>query len=352
VSESTVFSYTRKGYAPEQVDAEYASLSEELDNLKRSNQDSVVTLARLKRELAEARAQLRQTGGEVSFKSLGTDLAKTLKIAQDRAVDLVQAAEQDTAKLLSSTKAEAKEIVDAAKKHADQIVKETKRETERALLQTQKRSESLILEAEEALQLAKSRADVSRGQILVIEKETRARLAKINQDTERERAASERAIANLNREIEEEIVKLDAELEIARKNSAEAMTIADEETNVYVQEKAREGVAVTEEAERKYTEIVIASEAQSTRLLVEADNILRDARKLAEILRASILTRVRVVKGKVAEHARELTSATTLELAETARRQQAFADLNSDLNLISEAATSLPSGSSTLNRRS
>ena len=343
MSETAVFSYTRKGFAPAQVDAEYAAVSDELERIKQSNQDASSNVSQLKREITDARARLRQAGGEISFTSLGADLAETLKVAQDRAVDLVRNAEKDTTALLAETDLECKEIVEAARKQAEAMFAEAERDAQQLLLQTQKHAEASLLEAEEQLQIAKSKAEVSGSQVVAVEKDTQSRLAKIANDTELDRINSERALENLKAEIEEEIAQLVSELEAANAASAEAMRIADEATNAYLRDKASESALVAEEAERKYSEIVMAAEAQSSRLLVEGDNIVRDAKKLIDFLKTAVQTRIRVIKGKVAESARDLNAAALREVTELSRRNQELSSFNSDLQMISDAANT-PNG--------
>ncbi len=338
MSDTAIFSYTRKGFAPEQVDAEYAAFSRELEILKHENQEAVAVVAQLKREITDAKSRLRQSGGQVNFSNLGSDLAETLKIAQNRAVDLVRSAEQETTTLLAATEAEAKDIVEAARKQAEAMVLEAERDASQLLLQTQKHAEATLLEAEEALQLAKSRAEATGAQVSALEKETQVRLSKIANDTELDRINSEQALEVLKAEIESEIDQLAAELESARAASAEAMSIADAATNEYLSQKAAESALVAEEAERKYSEIVMTSEAQSSRLLVEGDNLVRDAKKLIDHLKSSIDTRVRIVKGKVAESARDLNAAALRELTELSRRNDELGAFNNDLQMISEAA--------------
>jgi cell division septum initiation protein DivIVA len=339
VSETAVFSYTRKGFAPDQVDAEYAAVSEELERVKQSNHDASASVAQLKREITDARAKMRKAGNQISFTNLGADLAETLKVAQDRAVDLVRNAEQDTTGLLAATEIECKEVIESARKLAESMVAEAQREAQQLLVQTQKHSEASLLEAEDLLQIAKSKAEVSGTQIVAVEKETQSRLGKIANDTELDRINSERALENLKQEVEIEITQLVNELESSRTASAEAMKIADEATNSYIRDKAAESVLVAEEAERKYADIVMAAEAQSSRLLVEGDNIMRDAKKLSEHLKTSVQTRIRVIKGKVAESARDLNAAALREVTELSRRNQELNAFNADLQMISEAAT-------------
>jgi hypothetical protein len=127
------------------------------------------------------------------------------------------------------------------------------------------------------------------------------------------------------------------------------MSIAAAATNDYLSQKAAESALVAEEAERKYSEIVMASEAQSSRLLVEGDNLVRDAKKLIDYLRSAIDTRVRIVKGKVAESARDLNAAALRELTELSRRNDELGAFNNDLQMISEAANA--PASNNLSRR-
>lgn len=340
MSETAVFSYTRKGFAPDQVDAEYAAVSDELERIKQSNQDASATVAQLKREITDARAKMRKAGNQISFTNLGADLAETLKVAQDRAVDLVRNAEQDTTALLAETEIECNEIIGSARKLAESMVSEAERDAQQLLTQTQKHSEASLLEAEDQLEVAKSKAEVSGSQVVAVEKETQSRLSKIANDTELDRINSERALENLKQEIELEITQLVSELESARAASAEAMRIADEATNAYIRDKVSESLLIAEEAERKYSEIVMAAEAQSSRLLVEGDNILRDAKKISEYLKTAVQNRIRVIKGKVSESARDLNAAALREVTELSRRNQELNAFNVDLQMISESATS------------
>jgi len=338
VSEAAIFSYTRKGFAPEQVDAQYSSFSQELEILKQRNQEAMATIAQLKRQIADTKTTLRQAGGEINFENLGTDLAETLTIAQNRAVDLVRQAENETKAMLADTEVQAKAIIDSARSQAEAMVAEAEREAKQLFVQTEKHSEATLLEAEEALQAALSRAEVTAEEIRAIDKENQARLDKIANDTELDRINSEQALEVLRAEIEREIEQLANELEAARAGSAEAMRLADDATKQYVDQKNAESAFVESEAQRKYTDIVMASEAQSSRLMVEGDNLVRDAKKLIEYLNSAIETRVRIVKGKVSESARDLNAAALRELNEISRRNQELGAFKTDLQLISEAA--------------
>ena len=350
MSETAIFSYTRKGFAPEQVDAQYSAFAAELEDIKQKNQEALSVIAQMKRELTDSKTRLRQSGGEINFNNLGTDLAETLKIAQNRAVDLVRSAEQETTALLADTEIQSKAIIESARKQAEAMVAEAERDAKQLLLQTEKHAQATLLEAEEALEVAKSRAEVVSTQIVAIQKETQVRLEKISNDTELDRINSEQALEVLKAEIEAEINQLASELESARAGSAEAMQAADAATKQYVDQKAAESAAVAAEAQRKYTDIVMASEAQSSRLLVEGDNLVRDAKKLIDFLNGAIEARVRTVKGKVSESARDLNAAALRELNELSRRNQELGAFNTDLQMISEAANTPFSQSE--NRRS
>ena len=338
MSETAVFSYTKKGFAPEQVDAEYASMVEELEELKQKNQEALAAVAQLKREITDSKTRLRQSGGEINFNNLGTDLAETLKIAQNRAVDLVCNAEQETTALLADTEIQTKSIVESAAKQAASMVNAAERDAKQLLMQTQKHSQATLLEAEEALAVATSRAAVVSSELEGIHKETQVRLAKIANDTELDRINSEQALEVLKAEIESEIQQLSNELESARAASLEAMSVADAATKKYIDQKAAESAEVAAEAQRKYSDIVVASEAQSSRLLVEGDNLVRDAKKMVALLNSAIEARVRTVKGKVSESARDLNAAALRELNELSRRNQELGAFNSDLQMISDAA--------------
>lgn len=338
MSETAIFSYTKKGYAPDQVDAEYSAIAEELEELKQKNQDAVSVIAQMKREITDSKTRLRQSGNEINFNSLGTDLAETLKTAQNRAVDLVRNAEQETTALLAETEVQAKSIVESAQKQAKSMVAQAERDAKQALIQTQKHAQATLLEAEEALAVAKSRAEVVSAEILGIQKETQVRLDKIANDTELDRINSEQALEVLKAEIESEIAQLALELDSVRAGSNEAMRVADAATNQYLEQKAAESGAVAEEAQRKYSDIVMTSEAQSSRLLVEGDNAVRDAKKLVAFVNSSIEARVRLVKGKVSESARDLNAAALRELNELSRRNQELGTFNTDLQMISDAA--------------
>ena len=338
MSETAIFSYTKKGFAPEQVDAEYASMLEQLEDLKQKNQEALSVIAQMKREITDTKTRLRQSGGEINFNNLGTDLAETLKIAQNRAVDLVRNAEQETTALLADTEVQTKSIIESAAKQAAAMVAAAERDAKQLLVQTQKHSQATLLEAEEALAVATSRASVVTSELDGIQKETQARLEKISNDTELDRINSEQALEVLKTEIESEIEQLSLELEAARAASQEAMNLADAATAKYIEQKAAESAEVAAEAQRKFSDIVMASEAQSSRLLVEGDNLVRDAKKLVAILNSSIEARVRTVKGKVSESARDLNAAALRELNELSRRNQELGAFNSDLQMISDAA--------------
>ena len=82
MSETAIFSYAKKGFAPDEVDAEYAALAEQLEELQHKNQEALSVIAQMKREITDSKTRLRQSGNEINFNSLGTDLAETLKNAQ------------------------------------------------------------------------------------------------------------------------------------------------------------------------------------------------------------------------------------------------------------------------------
>ena len=338
MSETAIFSYAKKGFAPDEVDAEYAALAEQLEELQHKNQEALSVIAQMKREITDSKTRLRQSGNEINFNSLGTDLAETLKIAQNRAVDLVRSAEQETTALLAETEVQAKSIIESAHKQAKSMVTQAERDAKQILLQTEKHAQATLLEAEEGLAVAKSRAEVVSAQIQGIQKETQVRLDKISNDTELDRINSEQALEVLKAEIESEIDQLAMELDSVRAGSNEAMRVADAATAQYLEQKAADSAAVAAEAQRKYGEIVMTSEAQSSRLLVEGDNAVRDAKKLVAYLNSSIEARVRKVKGKVSESARDLNAAALRELNELSRRNQELGTFNTDLQMISDAA--------------
>jgi len=336
MSDTSNFRTTRKGFDPDEVDAAFVELTARIEKSNAAASESESTLRRLKRELSDARSQLRKIDSAPSFSELGSAFEQTLKVAEEQANKLLAQAAAEATEIRDAANTEARELYTSSVAQAEALLTEAQSRARRAEAQAKSRAAAEVSEAQDGLENARAELARAREDAERIERDALARVNEINEMVEREAETTAREIATLREVHEREMARIEADIEANRERSAREMARLAEQSRDYIA-RIESDAADQTESSRRATEVLLKAEGLLSRYQVEGDDAVRAATQTADSLVTRSHLRSKSLLMKISTHATELLEASRERLIELTKQQKLVEEFASDMALLSEA---------------
>jgi cell division septum initiation protein DivIVA len=337
MSDTSNFRTTRKGFDPEEVDAAFVELTERIEKSKTAASESESTLRRLKRELSDARSQLRKIDSAPSFSELGSAFEQTLKVAEEQANKLLAQAAAEASEIRDSANAEARELYTSSVAQAEALLTEAQSRSRRAEAQSKSRAAAEVSEAKDGLENARAELARAREDAERIEQDALARVNQINEVVEREAETTAREIATLREVHEREMARIEAEMTANRERSSREITRLDEQAREYVARIEKDSLEQRDESQRREVDVLIKAESLLSRYQVEGDDAVRAAQATADSLVRRSFLRSQSMLVNISKHADRLLESSQDRLTQLERQQKLVQEFASDMQLLREA---------------